>query len=114
MEDYYRGDTFVFPFSLQNHNKENINFETGDILKFGAKGSIRKDEYALYKEIEIEEERAEILFEFTPEETQVLNTGNYIIELELTRGDYVDTIYQNQILVKGDVVRNVSKTNSNT
>lgn len=109
---YYRGDTLVFPFSLQNEEKKDINFEVGDILRFGAKENIHVDEYALYKEIEIQEETGEVQFEFETEETQKLEPRNYIIELELTRGGDVNTVYQDKILVKGDVIRNVSKTNS--
>ena len=113
MEKYYfRGDTIVFPFSLQNENGEEIKFEVGDILRFGAKESIYSDEYALYKEILVSEETSEVQFEFEAEETQKLVPRNYIIELELTRSGDVNTVYQNKILVKGDVIRNVSETNS--
>lgn len=109
---YYRGDTLVFPFGLQNEDGEDVNFEVGDILRFGAKESIYSDEYALYKEIIVSEETSEVQFEFGTEETQKLKPRNYTIELELTRGGDVNTVYQDKILVKGDVIRNVSKTNS--
>ena len=111
---YYRGDTLVFPFSLQNEEKKDINFEVGDILRFGAKESIYSDEYALYKEIVVQEETSEVQFEFETEETQKLKPRNYIIELELTRGNYVSTVYQESILIKGEVIRNVRKDNSST
>ena len=113
--DYFRGDTFIFPFTLQNENEEAISFEVGDILRFGAKDNIYNESYALYKEIEVSEEMKEIQFKFLPSETQNLELKKYIIELELTRGEEdVGTIYQNEILVKGDVVRNGSNNNSNT
>ena len=54
MDDkYYTGDTFVFPFGFQNENKEPIDFEVGDILRFGMKESIYRKQYSLYKEIKI-------------------------------------------------------------
>ena len=116
MDDkYYTGDTFVFPFGFQNENKEPIDFEVGDILRFGMKESIYRKQYSLYKEIKITENTSEIQITFLPEETQQLFPNKkYIIELELTRGEFVDTIYQDEILVKGDVVNNVSKVDSNT
>ena len=49
---YYRGDTFIFPFGLQDENGADINFEAGDIVKCGVKSTINDTEYALYKEIE--------------------------------------------------------------
>lgn len=112
--EYFRGDTFIFPFELQNENKELIKFEADDILKCGVKESIYNDDYVLYKEIVIEKEINEIQIEFNPEETQKIKATKYIVELELTRGKNVNTIYQGEIEVKGDVVNNVSKINSNT
>lgn len=115
MENYYfRGNTLVFPFSLQNEDEEEVKFEVDDILRFGAKESIYSDEYALYKEIVISEETSEIQFEFETEETQKLKPRNYIIELELTRGNIVSTVYQESILIKGAVIRYVPKDNSST
>lgn len=114
-KEYFRGDTFVFPFDLQNENKELINFETGDILRFGMKESIYSDTYLLYDEKTISENTEDITIIFKPEKTQKLQPNkNYIIELEITRGDYRDTIFQKVILVKGDVVNNVPKINSDT
>lgn len=105
--EYYRGDTFVFPFSFENDNDEKINFEIGDIIRCGAKTSIYSDEYALYKEISIETETPEIQIKFLPEETKTLKLRKYILELELTRNGDTETIFQEEFKVKGDVVRNV-------
>ena len=106
--EYYRGDTFVFPISLQNDNGEEVNFEAGDILKCGVKTSIYSDEYSLFKEITIETETPEIQIKFSPKETQKLKIRKYTLELELTRNGDVETIFQQQFKVKGDVVRDVN------
>lgn len=112
--DYYRGDTFVFQFELQNEEGQAVNFEAGDIVKFGMKKSIYRDEYAILAETTLKEDTSILEIECEPHETQLLEPEHYVIELELTRGDYVDTIYQETILVKGDVIRNDTKTNSGT
>lgn len=101
---YYRGDTFIFPFGLQDESGEYVNFEAGDIVKCGVKSTINDTEYALYKELEVMENTDELVFIFYPEETKELMAGKYTRELEHTRGDYVTTIYQEEITVKGDVV----------
>ena len=83
--EYYRGDTIVFPFSFANDNGEPIKFEVGDLIRCGAKRTFKSENYALIKELEIDAECDEIQIEFTPEETKDLQRGAYILELELTR-----------------------------
>lgn len=102
--EYYRGDTFVFPFSFENDNEEEINFEVGDIIKCGAKKSIYSKEYALYKEIIVETETPEIQIKFLPEETKKLKLGKHILEVELTRNGDVETPFQQEFKVKGDAI----------
>lgn len=104
--EYYRGDTFVFPFSLQNSDGEKVNFEAGDVLKCGVKTSIYSDEYSLFQEITVENKTPEIQIKFLPDETRKLKTRKYMLELELTRNGDVETIFQQEVKVKGDVVRN--------
>ncbi len=114
MNSFYRGDTFIFCFKLQDDNGKDINFEVNDVVKFGMKKNIHTKEYSLYKEIDVKEETSEIKIEFSPEETQPLNITSYLIELELTREGYTNTIFQQEILIKGDVVRNVPEDNSSS
>lgn len=106
MEDeYYRGDTFTFPFNFENDNKVSIKFEVGDLIKCGAKRTIKDEKCALFKEVPIKTECDEIQIEFTPEETKDLQRGTYILELELTRNGRVETIYQEEFEVVEDVIR---------
>ena len=103
--EYYRGDTFVFPFSFENDNKEPIKFEVGDSIRCGAKRTMKDEKCALFKEVPIKTECDEIQIEFTPEETKDLQRGAYILELELTRNGRVETIYQDYIDIVEDVIR---------
>lgn len=110
MKEYFRGDTFIFPFTFENENGESINFEVGDILRCGIKSNIYSNNYILIHLIEMGEERGEVTFEFSANETKDVKLGKCLLELELTRGGKVSTIYQEEIEIKGDVVRNESST----
>ena len=55
-DDYYRGNLFRFPFSLQNESGEDTPFEVGDFIEIGIKRSVCNKECFLKKEIKIEEE----------------------------------------------------------
>ena len=105
MNEYYRGDTIVFPFSFANDNGEPVKFEAGDLIKCGAKRTIKDEKCALIRELELKTECDEIQIEFTPEETKDLQRGAYILELELTRNGRVETIYQDYIDIVEDVIR---------
>lgn len=110
----FRGDTFIFPFLLKDESGNAQEFQIGDIVRFGMKENIYTSEYALYREIKITEATQELQLTFTPEETQKLEKGDYIVELELERNGQVDTIYQEKIGVKGVVIDHVPETNSGT
>lgn len=108
----YRGDTFIFPFSLKDESGNAQEFQIGDIVRFGMKENIYIKEYALYREIQLIEATQELQFTFTPEETQKLEKSKYIVELELTRNGQVDTIFQEELNVKGVVIDNVPEVDS--
>ena len=110
----YRGDTFIFQFSLQDESGSPIKFQKDDIVRFGMKENFYTKDYALCKEMPIGEEKEEIQIEFGPEETSKLELRKYIIELELERNGQIDTIYQDTLTVKGDVNRYVPKVGSGT
>lgn len=104
MEEYYRGDTFIFPFELQDEDENKLQFETGNKVILGVKKNISDKEYALYQEIVIDENLDEIQIKFQPEETKKLDICKYIVELQLEHNNLTDTIYQDFIVVKGDVI----------
>lgn len=108
----YRGDTFIFPFTLRDESGNAQSFQVGDIVRFGMKENIYTSEYALYREIQLTEATQELQFTFTPEETQKLEQRKYIVELELERNGQVDTIYQEELNVKGVVIDNVPEVDS--
>lgn len=37
MEEYYRGDTLIFPFELQDDNENKLQFEIGNKVVLGVK-----------------------------------------------------------------------------
>lgn len=108
----YRGNTFIFPFILRDESGNAQEFQIGDIVRFGMKENIYTSEYALYREIQLIEATQELQFTFTPEETQKIEQRKYIVELELERNGQVDTIYQEEMNVKGVVIDNVPEVNS--
>lgn len=101
MEEKYRGDTFIFPFGFED---ENMQFEVGDILKFGAKKACDCTKHVLYKEITITEESKEIQVRFEASETINIDPGEYEIEVELTKNNIVETCYRSKLKVIGDIV----------
>lgn len=105
MDEYYRGDTFIFPFSFKNENNSSIKYENEDVLKCGIKGSVYDSEYILFKELIVDKETDEVIFEFSSEETKNVEIGPCLLELKLTRDNKVNTIYQEKITIKGDVIR---------
>lgn len=107
MIEYKRGDTFIFPFSFKDTS---LFFEVGDLIRFGAKKACDCEEYILYKEIPIEEKTPEIQIIFEPEETRKIQPGDYIVELELTKNNIVETPYEDKLIVKGDIVSNGNNT----
>ena len=110
----YRGDTYIFPFSLQDESGSAMKFQKDDIVRFGMKENFYTKDYALYKELKIEAETEEIQIKFEPEETSKLELRQYIIELELERDGQIDTIYQDMLTVEGDVITNEAKSNTET
>lgn len=108
----YRGDTFIFPFTLRDESGNAQSFQVGDIVRFGMKENIYISEYALYREIQITEATQELQLTFTPDETRKLEKRDYIVELELERNGQVDTIYQEELKVKGVVIDNVPEIDS--
>ena len=108
----YRGNTFTFPFLLKDESGNAQEFQVDDIVRFGMKENIYTSEYALYIELKITEATQELQFTFTPEETQKIEQRKYIVELELERNGQVDTIYQEEMNVKGVVIDNVPEVNS--
>lgn len=108
----YRGDTFIFPFLLKDESGNAQEFQVGDIVRFGMKENIYTSEYALYREIQITEATQELQLTFTPDETRKLEKRDYIVELELERNGQVDTIYQEELKVKGVVIDNVPEIDS--
>lgn len=114
MDYYFRGDTLIFPFEFVDDNGEKLDFEPQDVLKCGVKTTIYDEQYILIAEKEISEKTSEVIFEFSAEKTRNIKIGDCILELELTRGDVVTTIYHEEIYIDGDVVRNESNTENNS
>lgn len=101
MIEKYRGDTFIFPFSFED---ESIQFEVGDIVKFGIKEACDCEKCILHKEITVTENTKELKVVFEAEETKGVNPGEYITELELTKKGIVETCYRDNLKVIGDIV----------
>ena len=98
----YRGDTWS-----QTVECDNFSLKQGDVIKIGVKQYLGATDYVLYQEIKITEEKTSFDFTFTSEETaNIIPADNYIFEIELTSGDEVTTLYQTEIVVKGDVIVN--------
>lgn len=110
----YRGNTFTFPFLLKDESGNAQGFQIGDIVRFGMKENIYTNKYALYRKLKITEATQELQFTFTPEETQKIEQRKYIVELELERNGQVDTIYQEEMNVKGVVIDNVPEVDSSS
>lgn len=105
MEEIFRGDTLEFDFSaVDKETGENYVFKIEDILKCGIKKNSSSADYYALKEITISEETDIVHFEFTHEEMKDIGTGDAVIEVELTTDGKVYTIYQEDILIKGDIV----------
>ena len=101
MQEKYRGDTFIFPFSFADPE---LKFEIGDTLKFGMKKACDCETYILYKEIVVEEQKAEVEVRFEAEETAKIEPGDYFVELELKKDNIVETCYREKIKINGDIV----------
>ena len=99
----YRGDTYIFNVSIEQ-NGQAQQFQTGDIVRFGAKTNTANTEYALYQEIRIDKDTDSIEFIFSSEDTSKLDVRAYQIEIELTRNGIVETVYRDSLNVLGDVV----------
>lgn len=97
------GDTYIFNVSLEE-NGQAQKFQVGDLVRFGMKKNTSHADYALYKEITIDEETDSIEFVFSSEETQKLDVQVYQVEIELTRSGIVETVYRDRLNVLGDVV----------
>ena len=110
----YRGDTYIFPFSLQDESGNAMKFQKDDIVRFGMKENFYTKDYALQQEIKLEIDAEEIQIEFMPEETRKLELRRYIIELELERDGQISTIYQDMLTVEGDVNTNEAKSDTET
>lgn len=99
----YRGDTYIFNVTLEQ-DEQAQKFQVGDIVRFGAKTNTAQTEYALYKEITVDEETDSVEFVFSSEDTSKLDVRVYLIEIELTRNGNVETVYRDKLNVLGDVV----------
>lgn len=99
----FRGDTYIFNVTLEQ-NEQAQKFQAGDIVRFGAKTNTSTTEYALYKEVTVDEETDAIEFVFNSEETSKLDVRTYLIEIELTRNNIVETVYRDKLNVLGDVI----------
>lgn len=97
----YRGDTFIFPFVFKN---KQTMFEVGDVARLGIKESLDSDDYVLSQEKNISEQSEEIQFRFESSETQEIDGGIYLIEVELTKGGITETSFRDKIRITGDVV----------
>lgn len=100
----YRGDTYIFNVTLEQDGQAQ-KFRAGDLVRFGMKKSTAHTDYALYKEITVDEETDAIEFVFNSEETSKLDVRTYLIEIELTRNNIVETVYRDKLNVLGDVIR---------
>lgn len=101
----YRGDTFIFNVAIEQ-DEQKQNFQIGDLVRFGVKRNTSDTEYALYKEVQVDEEADSIEFVFSSTETSKLDVRVYQMEIELTRNGIVETVYRDELNVLGDVVRN--------
>lgn len=105
MDEIFRGDTLEFDFSATDKETgENYVFKVEDILKCGIKKNSSSADYYALKVVTIAEASDIVHFEFTHEEMKDVGIGSAIIEVELNTSGKVYTIYQEEILIKGDIV----------
>jgi len=90
---FTRGDTKAFKFQRKDANHQVIT-EIADELYFTVKKSWKKEEAVIQKSLE------DITFDsdywyhvvISSEDTAELPYGNYVFDIEVTQGDYVQTI----------------------
>jgi len=116
--EMYRGDTFGFSVSFTTPDDTAVvkegeeipevpyMLQAGDKVKFGVKVRERDTDYVLYSETDVEDETSEVEFSFAPEQTQLVQPGEYIFEMELTcdGGSTVITVFQYKLFVRGDII----------
>lgn len=103
-KEYFRGDTFEFPFTFFDENKKPLSFKKGDILRVGFKKNIYSENLLLNKELVVDEEITSWYVKYLPSETRTLELTKYLVEIEHNRGEDSWTIYQKEIEVKGAVM----------
>lgn len=97
-KQYYK-DTFSFNLAGDRE------FQIGDKVLIGiAKNTYTTDKIIPVKVINISETQPELNVTFTPEEMQPVKPGNYFLEVKLVYSDIVETIIQEEIVIKGVVI----------
>ena len=100
MIEIYRGDTFS-----RTVKPKNFTFETGDKIRIGAK-NLLTDKQAVFEVIHTFEETAtEYTFTFSAETMAKIAPKSYIFEIEITKNNNVQTVLQDELTIKGDVLK---------
>ena len=97
----FRGDTYSRTLKVNFADKTPYQFTNGDKVKTVFVGT-NKTKY-LEKEITVESNKYEVQLQWTPEEMKTLPIDYYILEVEITTGEFVKT-YQTVITVKEDYI----------
>lgn len=101
-----RGDTENFKFQRKNKSEEVIKTKP-DFLFFTLKDSYYSKEYLfqkrLDKDIFYSEEDNYYRFTINPEDTDNLDYGSYVYDIEVITGDVVKTIAKGTLEIKEEV-----------
>ena len=89
-----QGDTLQVLISLKYGDGTEYEPEPGDKLRFALKMDIDDENPIIIKEIPTDT----MTLELTPEETN-LEVGNYVYDIELSVGDYVNTVIPNAKMI---------------
>lgn len=87
-----RGDTAVYSFTRKDANGNPITIQA-DKIYFTVKTNYYIDEFVLQKTIEdMTFDAGKYTFTIEPEDTENLNYGNYVYDIEVITDDYKQTI----------------------
>lgn len=104
----FKGDSVSIVFSLQDKKtKEKHQFQVGDKLQIGIKGTLEDEDYQAKKEITITSAGTDVNIYFTPEETDNLTIteqkGILEVRYVYNAGASRATVYQDKIKLEGVV-----------